>query len=235
MSFQPITTRRKPGFYGLDWLKQTKSIKTSYMNKVLFILLIFFMSSTIVKAQDLSYDDLISELQYKRAKASKYLDGESLTQKSISLGMVTTLAEVASIDGAKHPMMQGFEMGLNSDLGSRDVEARTLFRYFFENQNNQERASLRELAFQVTKKENYYAQWDWFYGGGFSLRHLLYNNSLNSINETTIQLNAITGLETKLSSSSRLMFELGSRFPFGVAGRDRFSLDTAIKLKTEIE
>lgn len=205
------------------------------MNKLLFILMAIISFKPSAQAQDLSYDDLINELQFKRAKASKYLDGESLNQRSLSLGMVTTLAEIAALDGPKHPLMQGFELGLNSDLGSRDVEARTIFRYFFENQNNQDRASLRELAFQVTKKEPYYAQWDWYYGGGFSLRHLLFSGSQNSINETTIQLNALAGLETKLSSSSRLMFEVGSRFPFGVAGRDRFSLDTAIKLKTEIE
>lgn len=205
------------------------------MNKLLFIVISLLFVKLSVKAQDLSYDDLITELQYKRAKASKYLDGETLNQKSLSLGMVTTLSEVASSEGRKHPLMQGFELGLNSDLGSRDVEARSLFRYFFENQNNQDRASLREIAFQVTKKETYFAQWDWYYGGGFSLRHLLFSGLQSSINETTIQLNALAGLETKLSTSSRLMFEVGSRFPFGVTGQDRFSLDTAIKLKTEIE
>jgi hypothetical protein len=191
--------------------------------------------STSAFAQDLSYDDLLNELNYKRARLARLNDGGSISQKSISFGAVTSLNQIESPTSIKYPWLQGFEFGLNSDLGSQDIEGRTLFRYFFENQKSQERTSLREITFLVTKSQEYDRSWDWTYGGGFSLRHLLHDSPFGNINEVSIQLNGMLGFETKISSTSRIAFEAGTRFPFGISGRDRFSLDTGIKLKTDLE
>lgn len=204
----------------------------------IFTCLFFLIGNFILsaaEAQDMSYDDLLSELQYKRSRLSRLNDGGSISQKSLSFGIVTSLNEIEAPSNMRFPMLQGFELGLNSDLGSRDIEGRTLFRYFFENQQSQQRTSLREIAFQVTKSQVYDRDWNWTYGGGFSLRHLLSDSSLININEVSIQLNGVLGFETKISSTSRIAFEAGTRFPFGVSGRDRFSLDTGIKLKTDLE
>lgn len=193
------------------------------------------LSAFAYSSQDLSYDDLVSELNYKRNRMAKISSGESLAQRSMSFGMVTTLGEIETPNSLSYPLLQGFEIGINSDLGSQDVEGRTSFRYFFENQKSSERTSLREFAFQVAKTQNYSKSWDFTFGGGFSLRHLLHDSSSAAINEVSIQLNAMAGFETRLSPSSKLAFEAGTRFPFGISGRDRLSLDAGIKLKTDLE
>ena len=187
------------------------------------------------RGQDLSYEDLIQELNFKRAKVAKFNNGESLAQKSLSLGMVSSLNQIQDPQSLQHPLMQGFEIGYSTDLGSRDLEGRGLFRYFFENNTSQSRTNLRELAFQVVQRFPYNRHSELYAGGGFSLRHMMHNSTQSSLNEVGILLNAVGGYEWKLSSASRLGFESGLRFPFGVAGRDRLALDFAIKLHTEIE
>jgi len=196
---------------------------------------IFCVIPMLAFSQDLSYDDLINELNYKRARLNRLNEGGSISQKSISFGAVSSISEIESPNSLRYPWLQGFEFGINSDLGSRDIEGRTVFRYFFENQRSLEKTSLREIAFQVTKSQEHNRNWDWTYGGGFSLRHLLYDSPVGSINEVSIQLNGMMGLETRISSTSKIAFEAGTRFPFGVSGRDRFSFDTGIKLKTELD
>jgi hypothetical protein len=204
---------------------------------VSFILSLFcFFLSFPSYSQDLSYDDLLQELHYKQARLSRFNRGDSLSQKSVSFGFVSSVNAIKSPHSSLvYPWLQGFEFGLNSDLGSTDLEGRTLFRYFFENQKSQSLTSLREITFQGTKSQLYNPHWNWFYGGGFSLRHLLHDSGYGALNEVSIQLNAITGFETKLSSTSRIAFEVGSRFPFGVTGQDRISLDAGFKLKTDMD
>jgi len=197
--------------------------------------LVLILGTRISSAQDLSYDDLLNELHYKRARLTRLNEGGSISKKSISFGAVTSLNQVASSRSSQYPLLQGFEFGLHSDLGSANLEGRTLFRNFFENEHSQERTSLRELAFQLARSQEYNRDWSWVFGGGFSLRHLLNDSPSGNLNEVSIQINGIMGLETKISSTSRISFEAGTRFPFGVSGRDRFSVDTGIRLTTDIE
>lgn len=199
-----------------------------------YILLILFFTPSLY-SQDLSYDDLLNELQYKRSRIERINSQDDYNQKAISLGMVSSLGEIDVPQGPHHPLLQGFELGYHSDLGSNHIEGRGLFRYFFESTQSQMNTSLRELAFQLAYGDKNSQKWKRLWGGGFSLRHILHDSNAFSVNEVAIQLNALYGVETKISSTSRLGFELGARFPFGVSGRDRFAIDMSIKLKTDFE
>jgi hypothetical protein len=185
--------------------------------------------------EEKSYEDLIRELSFKKARLGKLNQNDSLAQKSMSLGLVSSYNQVSG-KGLNSAALQGFEVGLINDFGTTDSEGRLNFRYFFNNSNVQsQETSLRELNLQMVKKNKASRSGQWLYGGGFSVRHLIASNTQTSLNEASIQLNAMGGWETRLSSSSALSFEGGTRFPFGVSGQDRYSFDVAVKLRTEME
>ncbi|GEM_PF-2418853 len=214
-------------------MKEIK-LKINWWTPLAICLVYFPIKAFSVNTQELSYDDLINELNYKQYRLNQINSGSSLSQNSMSLGMVTSFN---SIEGKKSYLqpLQGFEIGFNSDMSSNQYEGRGLFRYFFQNGSADQQASLRELAFQIISHRELNKSWDTYYGGGFSVKHLLLDSPIESLNELSIQLNAVSGVETKISSTSRLGFELGARFPFGITGHDRFALDGTIRLKTDLE
>ena len=185
--------------------------------------------------EEKTYDDLIRELNFKKARLGKLNQNDSLAQKSMSLGFVSSYNQIKG-KGLNAASLQGFDLGLINDFGTTDSEGRLNFRYFFNNSNfsNQD-TSLRELALQMVKKNKASRSGQWLYGGGFSIRHLIASNQQINLNEASIQLNAMGGWETRLSSTSALSFEGGARFPFGIAGQDRYSFDVAVKLRTDMD
>lgn len=191
--------------------------------------------SQAAQVEEKSYQDLIQELNWKKSRIDKLNRDQSLNQKSMSLGLVSSYNQI-SHPKIQSAQLQGFEVGFSNDLGQKDLEGRVAFRYFFNNSSlSSQDTSLRELALQLAKKRYHNRHWNILFGGGFSVRHLLASSSNTHINESSIQLNALTGLETSLSPSSYLSFEGATRFPFGVSGQDKLSLDFSIRLKTEIE
>ncbi|MCS6838502.1 MAG: hypothetical protein NZ480_06600 [Bdellovibrionaceae bacterium] len=197
----------------------------------------FLVPQVTMSDQEQSYEELLQELNYKRNRINKLKSNKSSVANYFSLGVVNSGNQINAKGGlGRLAWLQGVDVGYIKELGPEGFEGRSHLRLFYNQQEADMRVGLQELSFQLARLNGLRSlRWHWLWGGGVSFRSLQVTSPQSHFNELSIQLNGILGVETQLSTASRLGLELGTRFPFGVSGNDQFSLDAAIKLKTEIE
>lgn len=211
--------------------------------KKYFILALVFVTSILLTSarlwasedyEEISYDQLLDRLSKKR---STILSNSDTTFDDIKLhaglGLLTSAANIRT-SGSDVKFQNGFDLSLGIDLFSPNWTSEFAIRNFGTTENGSESRSLREFALKTFYRRGVNQKIAWKIGGGFGSRTLRVSDPARNIyvNETTPALIGFGGLETFLSRSLSLGFELGARSALSSRATDQGSIDGAIRLDT---
>lgn len=214
------------------------------MKKAFWILLLgcagfsVALTSTPVQAavdyEELTYDDLVSQLSERRENANREKSRSGQVRRHLGLGIVNTWSQVSAEGRTYSPSLNGFEVSSGVDLNSELVRGEFSFRNFFEKNTGSQSATLREIGAGVQFRRPLEKGWNAKFGGGFAVRFLHFADSALSadVDQTSSMLIAGAGVEYRMSPAVAFGGDLSTRLPFGTTTADRNSIDLALKLDT---
>ena len=208
-------------------------------NKIVFILsfTLFFLSfPTKVLAteyEELTYDDLVSQLSTKKDQEIKRSRPTSI-KSHLSMGLLNSWTQIGSRGDTITRNLNGYEIATGTDLNSDRVRGEVGLRYYPENHGGSDVTSLRELGGNLQFRNDFSAKWQSKFMGGLALRQLQYADSSRrvDVDTTSAMLMAGAGLETHLSPSVAIGGDVSARLPFGTSTEDKNALDFGIKMDT---
>ena len=207
-------------------------------NKIVFILsfalfLLSFPTKVLAtEYEELTYDDLVTQLSTKKEQEVKKSHPSSI-KSHLSVGLLNTFTQIGANDTVTRNL-NGYEIAMGTDLNSDRVRGEAGLRFYPENHGGSDSTSLKELGGNLQFRTDFNAKWDSKLMGGLGIRQLQYTDSSRRLNidATSAMLMAGAGLETRLSSSVAVGGDVSLRLPFGTTTDDKDSLDFAIKLDT---
>lgn len=217
------------------------------MNKLISLVTILFITiislGTQAKVQgsdyeELTYDDLVTQLSQKRDQSSLKKNRQGLSTTYFGLGMVSSLNQLQASGHNYSPSMTGYEFSSGTSLNSEAMRAEANLRFYPQTQAGSETTSLKELGGTIQHRKDLNARWRSKFYGGLSFRFLDFSDSFHqvSIQEISSMLLGGAGIEAKLSSNVSLGGDASLRIPFfGSSTPDKNSLSFGLKLDTSFE
>lgn len=214
--------------------------------KNIFIALLAFSSlqfvSTKVQAaasdnvdyQEVSYDDLVSELSQQNAKQSALMNrgNESHDLKiHAGIGYATSFSSFRLNDSASQKFLSGIQLSLGIDLFSQNLYSEITFKNYGVDSKGNESLSVKQLDLKLGYQDRLASgPWGYRLGAGISNRFMKYSNPTRSLNETIPALSINAGLDTYLNRALVLGLEFAGRTALTEQVYDRGSLDMTIRM-----
>lgn len=196
------------------------------------------LTSHLAKAADgfeeLTYDDLVQELNMSRTKIKKASDPQpEPIQFHLGIGWITS-NNLIDIEGYEtNKPLNGFQLALGIDLTTQ-FQSEFNFRNYGESKSANESRSMRELEARALFHDLHVKNVGYRFGGGLGQRNFQLSDSASGlrINDSTPFFLLFGGVETKLSKQVSLGAELGWRTALITQTVDKNSLDATLRLDT---
>lgn len=208
---------------------------------VLFFLTLAIFSPTIVRAieaevEEVTYDDLIQRLNQTKTRFQKDLNPHPFDTIFFhaSVGIATSVTNVSVAGNNSYKYQNGFELALGVDLFSPFWRSEAVIRNFGLSQSGTESRSLREFDLKVFGVVPTNSQASLLLGTGLGTRYFKMNDDFNGvyISETTPVGLFLAAIQTRLTNSLGLTFELGLRSALVNHTVDKNSADLTVKIDT---
>jgi hypothetical protein len=189
-------------------------------------------------AQDLSYDELLQEIQTHKStlqNSSLPLPPENL-QFHGGLGTITSYSTIKAFNQKKHFEQSGMQFSVGADLFSKQWFTEGTFRNYGSVIQSDEELFLKQLDLKVGYRSSWRYPWTSRVGGGLSTRSLKYTDLLRrkSQEETSPAFLLWGGITAQLSPAIGLGFEVGGRAPFVNSQLDQGSFELALNIDFSI-
>lgn len=207
---------------------------------LLFLGLVLVVTPSFSRAagdvEELSYDDLVNQLQQKRKKVERTTADHPLDHLQIhaGVGLASSLNRLEIPGSRGDRSLNGFQISVGIDLFSPDWASEFVLRNFGTSDRGSESRSLREMDLRVLYRNPLSNQLGYRVGAGLGTRYLRFNDPrLNiSYSEETPCFVAFGGFESYLSKQVSLGLEMGARTALIDRTIDRSSLDLMVRLDT---
>lgn len=183
--------------------------------------------------QELTYEDLVNELNEKKSKV------ETQNQKTttggmrvLSLGLVNTQSNVRISNSDQVRAMSGFHLAYGKELTTQNTILEGLYRHYQNDYSGSERRSAYEASARLIQKKSISSLTGTRLGGALGLRHLNIKDAGNNVSvyETTPHLGALIGFDFFASRFTSLSIEAQARFALDAASQDRSGLDLTLRM-----
>lgn len=190
--------------------------------------------AAVSDSEELSYDDLVSELSEKREKSQKKNATRGPVQSHLGLGILNSYNEISEHGETSQASSSGFAISTGMDLNSELVRGELEFRNYSSMGSGSQSGTMREFAGGLHFRRPVSDRWQMKFGGGLALRMLNFSDTSKGIDvdDTSSMFHLGAGVEAKLSQTVALGGGLTTHFPFGTATSDRRSVDMGVKLDT---
>lgn len=184
--------------------------------------------------EELSYDDLVNQLQQKHKKVVSTNSHHSLDDLKIHAGVgLLTAMNYFNIPGHSGGReLSGFQISAGIDLFSPEWISELALKNFGHSESERENRSLREIDLRVLRRKSMTNDMGYRLGGGLGTRYLNYSDSNISVSEETPCVIAFGGLDSYISPNVSLGAELGFRSALIDKTIDKSALDLMVRLDT---
>lgn len=205
----------------------------------------FFTLSTLVQAatdgrgdyQEVSYDDLVNELNAKKRTLVKK-DRSDLEDVRLhaGIGYANSFTNIATQKQNFNRHAAGIQLSVGMDLFSPNWYSEGVFRNYGQNSSGSEEFSLREIDLKIGYTGKLESIWSYTLSSGLSNRFLKFSDAATgiSVDETTPSLVISTGFMGQIHKNLSLGAEVGARSAVVNRTADKNSFDFAFRLTTSL-
>jgi hypothetical protein len=208
------------------------------LGALLFPLLGWTLVPPETGSQDLSYDELLQEIQtHKTSLQSASIPPPTETLKFHGgLGTITSYSTVKAFNQVKHFEQSGMQFTVGADLNSKEWFTAGTFRNYGSVIQSDEELYLKQLDLKIGHISSWKYPWTFRTGAGLSTRSLKFSDlrRKKSQEETSPAFLLWGGLTAQLSPAIGLGFEVGGRAPFVNSQLDQGSLELALNIDFSI-
>lgn len=188
------------------------------------------------ETEEVTYDDLVNQLQQKRKRVEKTTADHPLDHLQIHLGvgLTTSSTRLAIPESPGERSLNGFQISAGIDLFSPEWVSEIVLRNFGTSQRGSETRSLREIDLRAFHRGTVGQRLGFRAGAGLGTRYFRFSDSRLNISrgEETPCFVAFGGFESYLSNQVSLGVELGARTALIDRSIDRSSFDLMVRLDT---
>lgn len=185
--------------------------------------------------QEVSYDDLVNELNSKKAAHEEKLRQPSYVSH-LGIGFVHSYEQMNFNNSNSDRSQEGLQLTYSRNLDSPNLYAEGLFRNFSGSSRPQEDLQIQQFDARLGYINDLSGIWKYTLLTGFSGRFIEANNSTNqySANEFTPAFTAGAGVMAEVHRNLRLGAELDGRTSMFGRNTDRDSFDLAVRIETSL-
>lgn len=206
---------------------------------LLFLGLVTIISSlawAATETEEVTYDDLVNQLQQKRRRVEKSTAEHPLDHLQIhaGVGLISSTNRLEIPESRGERTLNGFQISVGIDLFSPEWVSEIVLRNFGTSERGSETRSLRELDLRAFYRGSLSRQLGYRLGGGLGTRYFRFADSRLRISrgEETPCFVGFGGFESYLSNQVSLGVELGARTALLDRSIDRSSFDLMVRLDT---
>lgn len=184
--------------------------------------------------EELSYDDLVNQLQQKKRKVENATVRNSLDDLKLhaGVGLLTAINRIDVPGTTGERALSGFQISAGIDLFSPEWVSEFALKNFGRSEQGAETRSLREIDLRVFHRKVISGQLGYRLGGGLGTRYLQFSNQKVSISEQTPCFVAFSSLEAYVGPNVSLGAEAGVRAALVERTIDKSALDLMVRLDT---
>ncbi len=214
--------------------------------KALVFVLALTAAPTLVEAQtssegkdyqEVSYDDLLTELSSKKAAFKKQTPSPLDTVKiHAGLGYVNSFSNFRVNNENMSRYQNGMQLSLGIDLFSPDWFSEGVFRNYGVTTDGSEDISLKEFDLRLGFKNPIRSIWSYSLATGLANRFLKITDSSRGIStdDTTPSMMMSGGFYANPTKNISFGIELNARTPFVSSTADKNSYDFALRITTSL-
>lgn len=216
------------------------TISSNVQFSLLFsFVLLCFPKIWATESKDLSYEEILQEIQDRRSSAMKASVLKSQVPPSEApsfhggLGSLTSFSTVKAFERKRYFENYGLQMTLGSDLFSKRWITQGTFRNYWIATRPDEELALRQIDLKIGARQVWQFPWTSRLGVGLSTRFLTYRDLVNrqSQDEVSPAFFIWGGVTAQLSPTVGLGVEGGGRAPFVTSQLDQGSLELALNIE----
>ena len=185
--------------------------------------------------QEVSYDDLVNELNSKKSKVT---EKKQLPQQALYLGIgyVHSYSQMTLNNMNTSRSQNGLQLSGTMNLDSPNLYAEGIFRNFSGSTLSNENLQVYQFDGRLGYNNELSAPWKYNLFTGFVGRFVDAQNSVKnySVSEFTPSFTAGAGVINEIHRNLRLGFEVGGRTSILGRNTDRDSVDFSIRLDTSL-
>lgn len=183
--------------------------------------------------QELTYEDLVNELNEKKSKVE--IQNQKTTtggMRVLSLGLVNTQSNIRINNSDQVRALDGFHLAYGKELSTQNTILEGLYRHFQNDFSGSERRSAYEASARLIQKNPLSVNTGTRLGGSLGLRHVNIRDRKNNVSvyETTPHLGALLGFEVFASRFTSLSLEAQARIALDAASEDKSGLDLTLRM-----
>lgn len=201
------------------------------------LLLIATAAHAIEDYREITYDQLLSELNQKKAKISGYRTRSLETMGfHAGIGYVNSFANYNIRNDSIYRFQNGVSLSAGVDMGSPQWYAEAQFKNYGITNSGSDEILLRELDLGIGYRERIGSPWLFSLSAGLANRFFEYHDwgTGFSTGETTPSLYVSSGLMAEINSTINVGFEVGARSAFLTRSSDQKSLDISFRIGSNL-
>lgn len=189
--------------------------------------------------QEVSYDELINELNSKQASSAKLQNEKQrapLNQVRLGVGFVHSFTQLQMNNENTDRSQNGMQLAVAMNLDVPNLYAEGLFRNFSGSTLSQEDLQIQQVDARVGLLQELTAPWKYSLMTGFSGRVIQANNAVRgySVNEFTPSFTAGFGAMAEIHKNIHLGIEVAGRTSLFGRNAEKNSADVSVRLDTAL-
>lgn len=216
------------------------TISSNVQFSLLFLFVVlFFPKVWATESQDLTYEEILQEIQDQRSSAMKARVLKSQAPRSEApsfhggFGSLSSFSTVKAFERKRYFENYGLQLTLGSDLFSKRWLAQGTFRNYWIAARPDQELALRQIDLKIGARQVWQLPWTSRIGVGLSTRFLTYRDLISRQSEDEVSPAFLFwgGVTAQLSPTVGLGVEAGGRAPFVTSQLDQGSLELALNIE----